>query len=72
MLEKRSGRLCPRILTLSISFQENPGATAIGRMIRRRSDVHAKRVYLSLKAPMNNFNPSPRLPEGFFTPSKPL
>ncbi len=43
MLEKRSGRLCPRILTLSIKLQENLGATAIGSMIRMRSGVLLKR-----------------------------
>lgn len=37
------GRLCPRILTLSINNQENLWATAIGSMIRIRSDVQPKR-----------------------------
>jgi toxin secretion/phage lysis holin len=47
MLEKRSGRLCPRILTLSIKLQENPGATVIGSMIRMRSGVLLKKGFQS-------------------------
>ncbi|EHS57825.1 hypothetical protein WG8_2298 [Paenibacillus sp. Aloe-11] len=37
MLYKRSGRFCPRISTATLALFRNPGAVAMGSIIRLRS-----------------------------------
>lgn len=46
--EKRSGRLCPRILSI-YRFHKNSGATAIGGMFRTRSVHRSANAYRSTR-----------------------